>query len=165
MISLWDINKISLFDRSVAGPKVPSFLNLETLFLRRSSMDEIPSGFLEKMPLVRVLNLSYNYHLGMCWQVHQLVNLEYLNMSFTSIKAWSIGGLKKLRCLILNFTHLKEIDQTLISSLSSLQLLSMHGSSHHQCEFRLFDHILEDNILYGGKKGFIGGVGELGIHK
>ena len=70
MISLWDINRISLFDRNVAGPKVPSFLKLETLFLRRSSMDEIPTGFLENTPLVRVLNLSYNYRLGMLWQVH-----------------------------------------------------------------------------------------------
>ena len=52
MISLWDIDRVSLFDRSIAGPKVPSFLMLETLFLRRSSMDEIPTGFLEKMPLV-----------------------------------------------------------------------------------------------------------------
>ena len=155
MISLWDIDRISLFDRSVAGPKVPSFPNLETLFLRRSSMDEIPSGFLEKMPLVRVLNLSYNYRLGMCWEVHQLVTLEYLNMSFTSINAWSIGGLKKLRCLILNFTHLKEIDQTLISGLSSLQLFSMHGGSHHQRELRLFDQIREDNILCGGKKALL----------
>ena len=42
-------------------------------------MDEIPTGFLEKTPLVRVLNL-YNYRLGMFSQVHQLVNLEYLNM-------------------------------------------------------------------------------------
>ena len=152
MISLWDIDRISLFDRSVAGPKVPYFPNLETLFLRRSSMDEIPSGFLQKMPLVRVLNLSYNYRLGMCGQVHQMVNLEYLNMSFKSIKSWRIGGLKKLRCLILNFTHLKEIDQTLISGLSSSQLFSMHGGSHHQWELRLFDQIREDNILCGGKK-------------
>ena len=117
------------------------------------------------MPLVQVLNLSYNYRLGMFWQVHQLVNLEYLNLSFTSIKAWSIGGLKKLSRLILNFTHLKEIGQTMISGLSSLQLFSMHGSSHHQCELRLFDKICEDNILCGGKKAFIGGVGELGIQK
>ena len=65
MISLWDIDRISLFDRSVAGPKVPSFLKLETLFLRKSSMDEIPTGFLEKTPLVRVLNL---------WRVLNLKN-------------------------------------------------------------------------------------------
>ena len=45
MISLWDIDRMSLFDRSIAGPKVPSFPNLETLFLRRSSMDEIPSAW------------------------------------------------------------------------------------------------------------------------
>ena len=41
MISLWDIDRISLFDPI-----------LETLFLRRISMDETPSGFLEKKPLV-----------------------------------------------------------------------------------------------------------------
>ena len=63
--------------------------------------------------------------------------------------------MKKLRCLILNFTHLKEIDQTLISSLSSLQLFSMHGSNHHQRELRLFDQIREDNILCGGKKALL----------
>ena len=63
--------------------------------------------------------------------------------------------MKKLRCLILNFTHLKEIDQTLIAGLSSLQLFSMHGSSHHQREVRLFDQIREDNILCGGKKALL----------
>ena len=122
-ISLWDIGTVSLLD---IGHEMPSFLNLETLFMRRSSMDKIPTGFLEKMPLVRVLDLSYNYRLESCWQVHQLVNLEYLNMSFTSIKAlWNIvEGLKKLRCLILNFTHIKEIS---ISHLSSLQLFNMNG--------------------------------------
>ena len=69
MISLWDIGTVSLLD---IGHEMPSFPNLETLFLR-SSMDEIPTGFLEKMPLVRVLDLSYNYCLESCWQVHQLV--------------------------------------------------------------------------------------------
>ena len=27
MISLWDIDRVSLFDRSIAGPKVPSYLS------------------------------------------------------------------------------------------------------------------------------------------
>ena len=113
---------------------MPSFPKLETLFLRRSSMDEIPTGFLEKTPLVQVLNLPYNYHLGMFWQVHQLVNL-YLNMLFTSIKLWSIGGLKKLRCFILNFTYLKEIDQTLISGLSSLQFSACMAAATTSASF------------------------------
>ena len=64
MISVWDIGTVSLLD---IGHEMSSFPNLETLFLRRSSMDEIPTGFLEKMPLVRVLDLSYNYCLESCW--------------------------------------------------------------------------------------------------
>ena len=32
MISLWDIDRISLFDRSIAGPKVPSFPKLKLCF-------------------------------------------------------------------------------------------------------------------------------------
>ena len=63
--------------------------------------------------------------------------------------------MKKLRCFILNFTYLKEIDQTLISGLSSLQLFCMHGSSHHQHELRLFDQIREDDILCGCKKALL----------
>ena len=39
-------------------------------------MDKIPTGFLEKMPLVRVLDLSHNYSLKSCWEVDKLVNLE-----------------------------------------------------------------------------------------
>ena len=63
--------------------------------------------------------------------------------------------MKKLRCLTLNFTHLKDIDQTLISGHSSLQLFSMHGSIHHQRELRLFDQIREDNILCDGRKALM----------
>ena len=63
--------------------------------------------------------------------------------------------MKILRCSIRNFTYLKEIDQTLISGLSSLQLFSMHGSSHHQRELRLFDQIHEDDILCGCKKALL----------
>ena len=119
-ISLWDIGTQSLEN---VGQEVPFFLDVETLFLRRSSMYEIPTGFLDKMHLFRVLDLSHNYRLKNCGQLNQLVNLEYLNLSFTSIYSfWNIvQGLKKLRSLIL---HLKEIR---ISNLSSLQLFSMHG--------------------------------------
>ena len=51
--------------------------------------------------------------------------------------------------------YLKDINQTLISGLSSLQLFSMHGSIHHQREFRLFNQICEDNILCGRKKALL----------
>ena len=123
-ISLWD--NIGTQSLENVGQEVPFFLDLETLFLRRSSMYEIPTGFFDKMHLVRVLDLSHNYRLKSCGQLNQLVNLEYLNLSFTSIYSfWNIvQRLKKLRCLILNFTHLKEIR---ISNISSLQLFSMHG--------------------------------------
>lgn len=158
MISLWDIGTLSSFDRRVHGfQKWISFPNLETLFVRRSLLEEIPPGFFQKMHLVRVLDLSYNYRLDRCWQVNQLANLEYLNMSFTNICAlWGIvQGLKKLRYLILNFTPVKEITPGLISDLSSLQLFSMHGGSHNSDEIRLFDRICEDNILCGGKKALL----------
>ena len=158
MISLWDIRILPLFDRGVDGAqKRISFPNLETFFVRRSLLKEIPPGFLEKMHLVRVLDLSYNYSLERCSQVHQLANLEYLNMSFTNIcSLWGIvQGLKKLRCLILNFTHVEVITPGLISDLSSLQLFSMHGGSHHSDEISLFDRICEENILCGGKKALL----------
>lgn len=97
-ISLWDIGTVKLW---ALGQKAPSFPNVETLFLRRSSMEEIPIEFLQKFPLVRVLDLSHNYSLKSCWKFNQLVNLEYLNMSFTSICSVPgivCEGLKKLRC-------------------------------------------------------------------
>ena len=62
-ISLWDIGTESLEN---IGHEVPFFLDLETFFLRRSSMYEIPTGFLDKMHLVRVLDLSHNYRLKNC---------------------------------------------------------------------------------------------------
>ena len=64
MISLWDIDRVSLFDRSIAGPKVPYFPMLETLFLRRSSMEEIPTGFLEKFLWFKFLTC----HIIIAWE-------------------------------------------------------------------------------------------------
>ena len=54
-------------------------------------------------------------------------------MSFTSICSVLpiiLQGLKKLRCLIMIFTHIETIN---ISNLSSLQLFSMHGGRLHIC--------------------------------
>ena len=52
-------------------------------------------------------------------------------MSFTSICSVLpiiLQGLKKLRCLIMIFTHIETIS---VSNLSSLQLFSMHGGRLH----------------------------------
>ncbi|KAL6335753.1 hypothetical protein AAG906_039516 [Vitis piasezkii] len=122
-ISLWDSNINEGLSLS------PCFLNLRTLILRNSNMKSLPIGFFQFMPVIRVLDLSENEELmELPLEICRLESLEYLNLSWTSIKMMPIElkNLTKLRCLILNYVMgLKEIPSNVISCLQNLQMFSM----------------------------------------
>nr|CAN70391.1 hypothetical protein VITISV_014435 [Vitis vinifera] len=64
-------------------------------------------------------------------EIRNLVTLQYLNLSCTSIEYLPVElkNLKKLRCLILNDMYfLESLPSQMVSSLSSLQLFSMYST-------------------------------------
>ncbi|KAJ9692227.1 hypothetical protein PVL29_011343 [Vitis rotundifolia] len=122
-ISLWHSNIIEGLSLS------PRFLNLRTLILRKSNMKSLPNGFFRFMPVIRVLDLSYNEELvELPLEICRLESLEYLNLTWTSIKMMPIElkNLTKLRCLILSYVRgLEVIPPNVISCLPNLQMFSM----------------------------------------
>ncbi|KAJ9692225.1 hypothetical protein PVL29_011341 [Vitis rotundifolia] len=123
-ISLWDSNIKEGLSLS------PCFLNLQTLILRKSNMKSLPIGFFQFMPIIRVLDLSGNKKLvELSLEICRLESLEYLNLTWTSIKRMPIElkNLTKLRCLILDYVErLEVIPSNVISCLPNLQMFSMH---------------------------------------
>ena len=107
----------------------PCFLNLRTLILRNSNMKSLPIGFFQFMPVIRVLDLSYNANLvELPLEICRLESLEFLNLARTGIKKMPIElkNLTKLRCLILdNIWKLEVIPPNVISCLSNLQMFRM----------------------------------------
>ena len=120
-ISLWDSNINEELSLS------PCFLNLQTLILRKSNMKSLPIGFFQFMPVIRVLDLSGNKELvELPLEICRLESLEYLNLTWTSIKRMPIElkNLTKLRCLVLNYLErLEVIPSNVISCLPNLQCL------------------------------------------
>ncbi|KAJ9692230.1 hypothetical protein PVL29_011345 [Vitis rotundifolia] len=127
-ISLWHSNINEGLSLS------PYFLNLQTLILRYSKMKSLPIGFFQFMPVIRVLDLSFNEMLvELPLEICRLESLEYLNLSLTSIKMMPIElkNLTKLRYLILNdVIRLEVIPSNVISCLPNLQMFSMHHNDN-----------------------------------
>ncbi|KAJ9673013.1 hypothetical protein PVL29_026335 [Vitis rotundifolia] len=104
----------------------------ETFLASHQSIDSFPNGFFTNMPIIRVLDLSNNNRpMELPAEIDNLVTLQYLNLSNTSIEYLPVElkNLKKLRCLILNYMYsLKSLPSQMVLSLSSLQLFSMEFS-------------------------------------
>ncbi|CBI21682.3 unnamed protein product, partial [Vitis vinifera] len=109
-ISLWDSNIEELREP-------PYFPNMETF-----------------LASCKVLDLSNNFELKeLPEEIGDLVTLQYLNLSRTSIQylPMELKNLKKLRCLILkNMYFLKPLPSQMVSSLSSLQLFSSYDTAN-----------------------------------
>ena len=127
-ISLWDSNINEELSLS------PCFLNLQTWILRKSNMKSLPIGFFQFMPVIRVLDLSGNKELvELPLEICRLESLEYLNLTWTSIKRMPIElkNLTKLRCLVLNYLErLEVIPSNVISCLPNLKMFSMHHDNN-----------------------------------
>ncbi|KAJ0075720.1 hypothetical protein Patl1_34092 [Pistacia atlantica] len=119
-ISLWG-RSVKLFSETPFCPRLLTFL------VRRTKVVTFPSVFFQSMHAMKVLDLSNNFDLTTLPVMSELRNLQYLNLSNTSIQELPImaNSLTKLRFLLLDGTfELKAISKVVISSLSSLQVFS-----------------------------------------
>ena len=127
--------RISLMSNRIGElPESPQWSNLRTLLLRGSSnLEQIPSGFFESVPRLTVLDLSRTNINRLPPEICFLVELRYLNLKGTPLELLpkEVGKLTNLRILNLDQLYkLKEIPKEAISSLSSLQSLTMHYGSY-----------------------------------
>ncbi|KAF8114226.1 hypothetical protein N665_0040s0081 [Sinapis alba] len=117
-------------------------LELTTLLLQKANLAYISSEFFKSMPRLAVLDLSYNGNLfELPDGISQLVSLQYLNLSYTSIRHLprSMQKLKNLIHLDLEETdNLSNIDG-ILSSLHSLKILNLSRAG-----FSLDCNILEE---------------------
>ncbi|XP_056167233.1 disease resistance protein RPS5-like [Syzygium oleosum] len=109
MISKWgEAKKVTIQGEWIRNiNQIPSRCSqLETLFVRKTRVTVLPSGFFDSMTAcLAVLNLSDNRHIksfpeGIC----NLINLQYLNLSGTGISELpkEIKNLTRLRWLLLD---------------------------------------------------------------
>ncbi|CAA7409656.1 unnamed protein product [Spirodela intermedia] len=114
-------------------PEEPRCPNLQTLLLNhnRPHLEEIPGGFFQFMPSLRVLDLSWTKIKVLPREIGSLVELRYLNLSRTPLESlpMEVRNLTKLRQLDLENTRsLKSIPRETVSSLERLQSLNIYRS-------------------------------------
>ncbi|XP_010418102.1 PREDICTED: probable disease resistance protein At1g61310 isoform X1 [Camelina sativa] len=106
---------------------------LTTLFLQENQLKNLSGEFLQSMKKLVVLDLSKNSNLSeLPEQISELVSLQYLDLSYTSIEKLPVGlqELKKLTHLLLHAIR-KLCSISGISRLVSLRVLSLFGSNVH----------------------------------
>ena len=126
---------ISLMSNKISElPEWPQWQNLQTLLLSGcSNLKQIPRGFFESMSLLTVLDLSETEIESLPAEIGLVNNLRYLNLKGTRLKLLpkELGKLTNLRILNLNELYrLERIPKEAISSLSSLQSLTMNYGSY-----------------------------------
>ncbi|MFQ6620801.1 hypothetical protein Gotur_002260 [Gossypium turneri] len=148
-----EVIRMSLMDNQIENlTEILACPNLQTLFLGRNRLRVIINDFFNFMPMLRVLDFSYNTHLEeLSVGVAKLVSLEHLNLSFSGIRKLPVElkALKKLKYLNLEVTvRLEMIPQQLISSFSKLQVLKMEGCGYG-CSLVLeeMEHLKYLNVL------------------
>ncbi|KAL6313562.1 hypothetical protein AAG906_006927 [Vitis piasezkii] len=127
-----ETQRISLWNTSIEELREPPYFpNMETFLTSCEYIELFPNRLFTNMPVIRVLDFSNYYKLmKLPVEIGNLVTLQYLKLSYTSIEYLPVElkNLKKLRCLILNDMYfLKSLPSQMVSSLSSLQLFSMYS--------------------------------------
>ncbi|CAA7409655.1 unnamed protein product [Spirodela intermedia] len=115
-------------------PEEPRCPNLQTLLLNNNEhhLEEIPGGFFQFMPSLRVLDLSATGIRVLPPEIGSLVELRYLNLSWTPLESlpMEVRNLTKLRHVRLEGTWtLKSIPREAVSSLERLQSLNIFMSN------------------------------------
>ncbi|WOL00403.1 hypothetical protein Cni_G09116 [Canna indica] len=119
---------ISLGEKVDAHPEAPdcpllSFLNL--------SLNRIPDDFFRRMPILKFLKLQHYQIRRFPPGIDNLLQLQYLDLSGTSIESLplELRALTKLKCLVLaSMTNLTHIPDEVISNLQQLWCLDMYNS-------------------------------------
>ncbi|GLJ10740.1 hypothetical protein SUGI_0134130 [Cryptomeria japonica] len=113
-------NRIRILPESVNCEK------LVTLLLSWNTFEEVPESFLEKLNMLKVLDLSNTPIKFLPSSIHQLKHLLYLQLSNTQIKVipHQTFELSRLQFLDLSFSPLKNIP-SMIKKLKSLQTLNL----------------------------------------
>ncbi|XP_020535217.1 disease resistance protein SUMM2 isoform X2 [Jatropha curcas] len=131
--------RISIYDQKNVMLPLSPCPQVRTLLIRYTNLNAFPTG-LQSMNALGVLDLSKNKNLSeLPSGIGSLINLQYLNLSFTSIKELPVEmkNLANLRLLLMDYTeNFQVIPKRLISSFSSLQVFNKLG-----------DKIFEDTTL------------------
>lgn len=102
------IRRMSLMNNHIEKiSKGSKYLQLTILFLRNKKLVDIAGEFFKYMPMLMVLDLSWNASLtGLLDEISSLVSLRYLNLSLTRISYFSdsLKKLSKLNYLNLDYT-------------------------------------------------------------
>ena len=119
-------------------PEWPQWQNLQTLLLSGCrNLKQIPSGFFESMSLLTVLDLSETWIKSLPAEIGSVNNLRYLNLKgcfLLKLLPKELGKLTNLRILNLDdLMSLRRIPKEAISSLSSLQSLTMNCKWRGEC--------------------------------
>ncbi|CAH8264030.1 unnamed protein product [Arabidopsis lyrata] len=110
----------------------PDCPQLTTLLLKTNyKLENISGEFFMSMPMLVVLDLSMNYRLEeLPEEISELVSLQFLDLSYTSIDRLSVGIQKLKKLLHLNMESMWRLESIYgISNLSSLRLLKLRNST------------------------------------
>ncbi|WRX26597.1 Leucine-rich repeat - like 10 [Theobroma cacao] len=129
----WEGLRMSLAYSGIEGLRgTPRCPNLQTLFLNGNNLKVISNGFFQFMRNLRVLYLYFNMHLcELPKGFSALVSLEYLDLSFTSVRELPIELNRLSRLKILNLVetiYLRKIPRQLICRFSKLQIFRIEVS-------------------------------------
>ncbi|KAK2651384.1 hypothetical protein Ddye_011240 [Dipteronia dyeriana] len=140
-MSLWSPG-VEFFDETLTCPCLSTFL------VKNAKLKRLPNTFFLCTFSLSVLDLSYNKNLiRLPVELGELINLHYLNLSYTNIDVlpFTLMNLTRLRILLLDETkNLKGISRTLISRLQSLQVFSRTLSSTTKNLSRNYDQSSSD---------------------
>ncbi|KAK9117951.1 hypothetical protein Scep_016044 [Stephania cephalantha] len=128
-----EVERISLMRTSIRylGDLPAVCTNLSTLLLKENhQLNAISDNFFQFMPALKVLNLSSTGIGRLPTSISHLVALEFMDLSYTRIRQLpgELRSLVRLKYLDLSFTDLTMIPQEVISHLSGLRMLDLHGS-------------------------------------
>ncbi|KAF2323131.1 hypothetical protein GH714_033587 [Hevea brasiliensis] len=120
--------RISIDGQIDVEPPPTPCLQVQTLLIRDTNLSVFPTWILHLKKALTVLDLSKNIWLAeLPDSIGALINLHYINLSFTSIKELPIEvkNLKNLKVLLLDYTErFQIIPKGVISNFPSLQLFS-----------------------------------------
>ncbi|KAL8522360.1 hypothetical protein ACS0TY_012486 [Phlomoides rotata] len=148
-----EAERISLWGSSIRSMnEFPSSSNVLTFLATHTAIRRFTSEFLQSMPFVKVLDLSFNFQLAeLPSGIGKLVKLEFLNLSNTRIRELPIEmmSLRKLKYLLLGSCYRMEvIPRQVISSFSLLRVFKISGSSVSDSGSNSKN--VENNVLFGG---------------